>query len=77
MAFSPRLPHIRVPRPRPPPRPWPPQVAIKEVHDVLLKYYAQLYGAFVYYAAGGSSDPYHLSLNAFTTLLDDCGISDK
>jgi hypothetical protein len=49
-----------------------PQVAIKEVHDVLLKYYTQLFGAFVYYAAGGSSDPYHMSLNAFTSFLDDC-----
>ena len=31
----------------------------------------------MYYAAGGSGDPYHLSLNAFTTLLDDCAIADS
>jgi hypothetical protein len=31
----------------------------------------------VYYAAGGSGDPYHLSLNALTTFLDDCAIADS
>ncbi|KAG2438847.1 hypothetical protein HXX76_005387 [Chlamydomonas incerta] len=53
------------------------KVAIKEVHDVLLKYWPQVVGAFVYYAAGGSSDPYHMSLNAFTTFLDECCIADS
>ncbi|PNH02618.1 hypothetical protein TSOC_011369, partial [Tetrabaena socialis] len=36
-----------------------------------------VFGAFVYYAAGGSGDPYHMSLNAFTTFLDDCLIADS
>eukprot|EP00198_Chlamydomonas_reinhardtii_P003541 XP_001692877.1 flagellar associated protein [Chlamydomonas reinhardtii] len=53
------------------------KVAIKEVHDVLLKYWPQVVGAFVYYATGGSSDPYHMSLNAFTTFLDECCIADS
>ncbi|KXZ56071.1 hypothetical protein GPECTOR_2g953 [Gonium pectorale] len=52
------------------------KVAIKEVHDVLLRYWAQVFGAYVYYAAGGTGDPYHMSLNAFTTFLDDCFIAD-
>jgi hypothetical protein len=30
----------------------------------------------MYYAATGSGDPYHLSLNAWTTFLDDCEIAD-
>jgi hypothetical protein len=33
------------------------------------------YSTFVYYSNGGN-DPYHMSLNAFTTLLDDAGIPD-
>jgi hypothetical protein len=32
---------------------------------------------FVYYASMGSGDPYHLSLNSYTTFLDDCGIPDN
>lgn len=31
----------------------------------------------MYYAAAGSSDPYHMSLNAFTTMLDECQIADS
>ncbi|GIL66635.1 hypothetical protein Vafri_20126 [Volvox africanus] len=52
------------------------KVAIKEVHGVLLKNWPQVFGAYVYYAAGGTGDPYHMSLNAFTTFLDDCSIAD-
>lgn len=33
------------------------------------------YSTFVFYSNGGN-DPYHMSLNAFTTLLDDAGIPD-
>jgi|AntDeeMinimDraft_4_1070355.scaffolds.fasta_scaffold19592_2 hypothetical protein len=42
---------------------------LKEVHDVLLEYYQIWYSAFMYFAAGGSGDPYHMSLNSFTTYL--------
>lgn len=33
------------------------------------------YSVFVYYAAGGN-DPYHMPLNAYSSLLDDAGIPD-
>ena len=33
-------------------------------------------GAFTFYAAQGGGDPYHLSLNAFTSFLDDAAIPD-
>ncbi len=42
---------------------------LKEVHDVLLEHYQTWYSAFIYFAAGGSGDPYHMSLNSFTTYL--------
>ena len=48
-----------------------------DVHDVLLEYFKQWYPAFVYYASGGSADPYHMSLNAYTSFLDDCQIPDS
>ena len=42
---------------------------LTEVHNVLLEYYQQWYNAFIYYAAGGTGDPYHMSLNSYTTFL--------
>ena len=36
-----------------------------------------LVSAFTFYAAqGGGGDPYHMSLNAFTSFLDDAAIPD-
>jgi len=49
---------------------------LKEVHDVLLEYYQTWYSAFIYFAAGGSGDPYHMTLNSFTTYLDECQVAD-
>lgn len=42
-----------------------------------LQFYQQWYSAFLYYAALGSGDPYHMPLNAYTTFLDECTISDN
>lgn len=52
------------------------KVALQELHDVIRKHYQQFYSGFVYYAAQGSGDPYHMPLNAYTTFLDDCSIPD-
>ena len=49
---------------------------LAQVHDVLLHFLKRWYSAFVYYASGGSTDPYHMSLNAYTSFLDDCQIPD-
>ncbi|WIA12059.1 hypothetical protein OEZ85_012136 [Tetradesmus obliquus] len=49
--------------------------ALQEVHDMLKRHYQVFYSTFVFYSNGGN-DPYHMSLNAFTTLLDDAGIPD-
>lgn len=42
---------------------------LREVHDVLLEFYQLWYSAFMYFAAGGSGDPYHMSMNSFTSCL--------
>jgi len=34
-----------------------------------VQYFQLWYSAFLYYGAGGSGDPFHMSLNAFTTYL--------
>eukprot|EP00878_Enallax_costatus_P045018 GHUV01053851.1.p1 GENE.GHUV01053851.1~~GHUV01053851.1.p1 ORF type:complete len:472 (+),score=157.43 GHUV01053851.1:213-1628(+) len=49
--------------------------AMQDVHDMLKKHYQAFYSVFVYYAAGGN-DPYHMPLNAYSSLLDDAGIPD-
>ena len=54
----------------------PDKAMLAEVHDVLLHFLKRWYSAFVYYASGGSTDPYHMSLNAYTSFLDDCQIPD-
>lgn len=47
---------------------------LAEIHDMLLKYYKLWYGAFVYYTSASGADPYHMSLNPFTTFLDECQV---
>ncbi|GMH33927.1 hypothetical protein BSKO_01761 [Bryopsis sp. KO-2023] len=49
---------------------------IKEMHDVLKGCYQKFVSAFVYYASTGGGDPYHMTLNSFTSFLDDCEIPD-
>ena len=44
---------------------------VLQVRAVLQQYYRNWYSAFMYYAAMGSGDPYHLPLNSWTTFLDD------
>ncbi|MEW5306191.1 MAG: hypothetical protein WDW36_008675 [Sanguina aurantia] len=44
---------------------------------VMLANYPQLYSSFVYYTATSSGDPYHMSLNAFTSFFDECSIADS
>lgn len=50
---------------------------LNEVHDVLLEYYQLWFSAFMYFAAMGSNDPYHMPLNAYTTFLDESMIADS
>jgi hypothetical protein len=47
------------------------------VHDILKRNYAAISGTFTYYAAVGGGSPYHMALNAYTTLLDDAGVPDN
>ena len=49
---------------------------LKAVHDVLLEHYKAWYSMFVYYSALGNMDPYHMTLNPYTSFLDDCQIPD-
>eukprot|EP00798_Chlamydomonas_sp_ICE-L_P023775 gene23775-9334_t len=50
---------------------------LQEVHDVLLHNYQVWYSSFLYYGARSSSDPYHMSLNSYTSFLDECQIADS
>lgn len=52
------------------------KVVIKHVQQILRKHYAAFVSVFVYYSSTGGGDPYHMSLNSFTTFLDDCEIPD-
>lgn len=52
------------------------KTVLKEVHDAIKRHYQLFYSAFVYYAATGGGDPYHMTLNSFTSFLDDCQIPD-
>lgn len=47
------------------------------MREVLKEVYVKIYGAFVFYGSQGTGDPYHMSMNAFTSFLDDCAIPDN
>ncbi|KAF8071180.1 hypothetical protein HT031_001262 [Scenedesmus sp. PABB004] len=49
----------------------PDKQAVAEVHDVLRRHYQAFYSIFVFYA-----QPFHMPLNAYSSLLDDAGIPD-
>lgn len=49
---------------------------VKALHGCLKEHYWTLCSAFLYFAATGSGDLFHLSLNSFTAFLDDCSIVD-
>lgn len=48
----------------------------EELRKALKENYWTLCSAFLYYAATGSGDPFHLSLNSFTSFLDEASIVD-
>ena len=50
--------------------------AISELRDCLKQHYGLLCSAFLYFAATGSGDLFHLSLNSFTAFLDECSVVD-
>lgn len=49
---------------------------MEELRKALKENYWTLCSAFLYYAATGSGDPFHLSLNSFTSFLDEASIVD-
>lgn len=49
---------------------------LKEIHAIIKGSYQKFVSAFVYYSSTGGGDPYHMSLNSFTSFLDDCEIPD-
>ena len=52
------------------------KVMMAQLHDVLLEHFKTWYSMFVYYAAMGNTDPYHMTLNPYTTFLGECQIPD-
>eukprot|EP00210_Caulerpa_lentillifera_P000601 g582.t1 len=49
---------------------------IEDLRKVLKDNYWSLCSAFLYYAATGNGDPFHLSLNSYTSFLDEASIVD-
>eukprot|EP00873_Tetraselmis_striata_P034657 jgi/Tetstr1/454921/TSEL_041784.t1 len=49
---------------------------IKQVHDVMKKYYKSFYSCFMYFASIGSGSPFHMQLNPWTMFLDSANIPD-
>lgn len=52
------------------------KAVFQKLRSCLKEHYWMLCSAFLYYAATGSGDLFHLSLNSFTSFLDDCNIVD-
>lgn len=51
------------------------KAAVKETHDMLCQHYELICQAFVFYPTGSSADVFHMGLNNFTGLLEDCKVS--
>ncbi|DBA81483.1 TPA: hypothetical protein ACH3X1_007263 [Trebouxia sp. C0004] len=52
------------------------KVALKEIHDTVRQHYELINSAFTFYPTGTSADVFHMGLNNFTGMLEDCKISD-
>ena len=50
------------------------KAALKEIHDVLCQHYELISQAFLFYPTGSSADVFHMGLNNFTGLLEDCKV---
>ena len=50
------------------------KVAMAELFGLFKQHYQVLSTAFMYYSCGGSSDTFHMSLNQFTSFLEDCKV---
>ena len=49
-------------------------MALKEIHDALCQHYELISQAFLFYPTGSSADVFHMGLNNFTALLEDCKV---
>ena len=50
------------------------KAALKEIHDTLCQHYELISQAFLFYPTGSSADVFHMGLNNFTALLEDCKV---
>ena len=50
------------------------KVALKEIHDTLRQCYELINSTFTFYPTGTSADVFHMGLNQFTALLEDCKV---
>lgn len=51
------------------------KAAIKEIHDAVKQNYELINSAFCFYPTGTSADVFHMGLNNFTAMLEDCKVS--
>lgn len=49
---------------------------LNNIRVSIKRYYNMFVPVFIYYAAMGSGDPFHMTLNSYTSFLDDCDIPD-
>lgn len=50
------------------------KVALKEIHDTVRQHYELINSAFTFYPTGTSADVFHMGLNNFTGMLEDCKV---
>ena len=50
------------------------KVALKEIHDAVKQHYELINSAFTFYPTGTSADVFHMGLNNFTAMLEDCKV---
>ena len=50
------------------------KTAMADLFGLFKQHYQTLSTAFMYYSCGGSSDTFHMSLNQFTSFLEDCKV---
>ena len=48
---------------------------MKEIHDAVKQHYELINSAFTFYPTGTSADVFHMGLNNFTAMLEDCKVS--
>ena len=51
------------------------KAAIKEIHDAVKQHYELINSAFTFYPTATSADVFHMGLNNFTAMLEDCKVS--